>query len=64
MLLHDSIGCLNQSDESAGVPFVKGTNVRSKPITRRQISDSSKLKEFADDNFKFHKKMKESHPNR
>ena len=23
------------------------------PITRRQISDSSKLKEFADDNFKF-----------
>ena len=25
----------------------------SKPITRRQILDSSKLKEFADDNFKF-----------
>ena len=24
-----------------------------KPITRRQILDSSKLKEFADDNFKF-----------
>ena len=24
------------------------------PITRRQISDSSKLKEFADDNFKFY----------
>ena len=24
-----------------------------KPITRRQISDSSKLREFADDNFKF-----------
>ena len=24
-----------------------------KPITRRHISDSSKLKEFADDNFKF-----------
>ena len=24
------------------------------PITRRQILDSSKLKEFADDNFKFH----------
>ena len=23
------------------------------PITRRQILDSSKLKEFADDNFKF-----------
>ena len=25
----------------------------SQPITRRQILDSSKLKEFADDNFKF-----------
>ena len=25
----------------------------NKPITRRQILDSSKLKEFADDNFKF-----------
>ena len=25
----------------------------SKPITRRQILNSSKLKEFADDNFKF-----------
>ena len=25
------------------------------PITRRQILDSSKLKEFADDNFKFDK---------
>ena len=25
----------------------------SKPITRRQILDSSKLKDFADDNFKF-----------
>ena len=25
----------------------------SKPITRQQILDSSKLKEFADDNFKF-----------
>ena len=24
-----------------------------KPITRRQILDSSKLNEFADDNFKF-----------
>ena len=30
-------------------PNVKGT----KPITRRQILDSSKLKEFADNNFKF-----------
>ena len=27
--------------------------VQGKPITRRQILDSSKLKEFADDNFKF-----------
>ena len=27
----------------------------SLPITRRQISDSSKVKEFADDNFKFDK---------
>ena len=27
----------------------------SKPITRRQILDSSKLKEVADDNFKFDK---------
>ena len=27
-----------------------------KPITRRQILDSSKLKEFADDNFKFAEK--------
>ena len=27
--------------------------VNSLPITRRQILDSSKLKEFADDNFKF-----------
>ena len=27
--------------------------VKSLPITRRQILDSSKLKEFADDNFKF-----------
>ena len=26
-----------------------------KPITRRQVLDSSKLKEFADDNFKFEK---------
>ena len=26
-----------------------------KPITRQQILDSSKLKEFADDNFKFDK---------
>ena len=26
---------------------------RHKPITRRQILDCSKLKEFADDNFKF-----------
>ena len=28
------------------------------PITRRQISDSSKLKEFAEDNFKFDKKAR------
>ena len=28
------------------------------PITRRQILDSSKLKEFADDNFKFHENDK------
>ena len=27
-----------------------------KPITRRQILDSSKLKEFADNNFKFDRK--------
>ena len=26
----------------------------SYPVTRRQILDSSKLKEFADNNFKFH----------
>ena len=28
-------------------------NIGNQPITRRQILDSSKLKEFADDNFKF-----------
>ena len=28
------------------------------PITRRQILDSSKLKEFADDNFKFDENVK------
>ena len=30
-------------------------NFSNKPITRRQILDSSILKEFADDNFKFDK---------
>ena len=34
------------------VLFLSGP-LNSSPITRRQISDSSKLKEFADDNFKF-----------
>ena len=29
--------------------------LQAKPITRRQILDSSKLKEFADDTFKFDK---------
>ena len=29
------------------------TEILFNPITRRQILDSSKLKEFADDNFKF-----------
>ena len=29
--------------------------LKGEPITRRQILDSSKLKEFADDNFKFDK---------
>ena len=29
--------------------------VKDSPITKRQILDSSKLKEFADDNFKFDK---------
>ena len=29
-------------------------NMMNKPITRRKILDSSKLKKFADDNFKFH----------
>ena len=29
--------------------------INHQPITRRQILDSSKLKEFADDNFKFDK---------
>ena len=33
------------------------------PITRRQILDSSKLKKFADDNFKFDKNGR-SYPNR
>ena len=34
---------------------MKSTQVYTdKPITRRQILDSSKLKEFADDNFKFY----------
>ena len=33
-----------------------------KPITRRQILDSSKLKEFADDNFKFDKNGRSYHP--
>ena len=28
-------------------------NPECKPVTKRQIIDSSKLKEFADDNFKF-----------
>ena len=34
---------------------VKPSPIHSDPITRRQILDSSKLKEFADDNFKFDK---------
>ena len=31
-------------------------HISKKTITRRQILDSSKLKEFPDDNFKFEKK--------
>ena len=34
--------------------------VKTKPITRRQILDSSKLKEFADNNFKFDKNGRRS----
>ena len=34
--------------------------VKSLPITRRQILDSSKLKEFADDNFKFEENGRKS----
>ena len=32
----------------------------SKPFPKRQILDSSKLKEFADDNFKFHENGRKS----
>ena len=38
--------------ESKGVHTIFGSWF-NKPITRRQILDSSKLKEFTDDNFKF-----------
>ena len=30
-----------------------GNEIQSKPFSKRQILDSSKLKEFADDNFEF-----------
>ena len=33
--------------------FVVGVSTVLKPFPKRQILDSSKLKEFADDNFKF-----------
>ena len=39
-----------------GTHFIEITRfieITVKPITRQQILDSSKLKEFADDNFKF-----------
>ena len=42
---------LNQTLKNQGL-FGKGL-VKSYPMTRRQILDSSKLKGFADDNFKF-----------
>ena len=35
--------------------FVQLITERYKPITRRHILDTSKLEEFADDNFKFDK---------
>ena len=38
---------------SRGVIKSSDCVVKGKPITRRQILDSSKLKELADDNFKF-----------
>ena len=34
-------------------PYIHLLILKHKPITRRQILDPSKLKEFADDNFKF-----------
>ena len=34
-------------------PLWKRLQMTNQPITRRQILDSSKLKEFVDDNFKF-----------
>ena len=33
--------------------FLNSVLLSFKPLTRRQILDSSKLKEFTDDNFKF-----------
>ena len=40
-------------DKPKALPYVKLVNQPYQPITRRQILDSSKLKEFVDDNFKF-----------
>ena len=40
------------------IMFAAEMNVFSLPITRRQILDSSKLKDFADDNFKFDENSK------
>ena len=37
---------------------VKSTFMAFKPCPKRQILDSSKLKEFADDNFKFDENRK------
>ena len=44
--------CKNRDTESPDSKIIK-ILVNTLPITRRQILDSSKLKEFADDNFKF-----------
>ena len=40
-------------EEINPLPHMPISGASNKPITRRQILDSSKLKEFADNNFKF-----------
>ena len=46
---------MNSQTDKQRKNFIPPPLVKDLPITRRQISDSSKQKEFADDNFKFDK---------